>query len=53
MAGFNHFGHQLLVAGVQGATDGLGGRRLWQRLVIDDSGSGKQLWGGDFAVRFP
>jgi len=37
----------------QGTTDGLGGDRYWQRLVVDDAGPGKQIWGGYVTVRLP
>jgi len=37
----------------QDVTDGLGGRRLWQRLVVDDIGPGKQIKRGHFQVTYP
>jgi len=33
-----------------GETDGLGGRTLWQRLIIEDSSGGLQVWSGDFPI---
>lgn len=33
----------------QGVTDDLAGP-YWLRLVVDDSGSGKQVWGGEFSI---
>lgn len=33
----------------QGVTDDLGGQ-YWQRLVVDDSGTGLQTWGGPFTI---
>lgn len=37
----------------QDVTTGLGGDRYWQRLVVDDSGSGKQIWGGTVRIDRP
>lgn len=34
----------------QDVTTGLP-RTMWQRVVVDDSGSGKQIWGGAFAMQ--
>lgn len=36
----------------RGVTDDLAGN-LWQRLVLDDSGSGRQIWAGPFPVHEP
>lgn len=33
----------------QGVTDDVTGR-YWQRLVVDDDGPGKQIWGGRFTI---
>jgi hypothetical protein len=34
----------------QDTTTDLAGRRLSQRLIVDDDGPGKQIWGGRFTV---
>lgn len=37
----------------QDVTDGLANRRLWQRLTVDDTGAGKQIWSGYFQIIAP
>lgn len=37
----------------QDITTDLGGERLYQRLVVDDNGPGKQIWGGIFSIDRP
>ncbi len=37
----------------QDVTTDLGGERLYQRLIVDDNGPGKQIWGGVFPIERP